>query len=167
MQRTPENFELCLRLISDVKVLQRDQPRDPEVFDKACKFLVETLMDACSRPDIAEEMVGEILRNEDRFPVPATIRRYLRECNYIEADVSAKRDKKEREEAERRKSERKPEPEQTIVSMDTLYRLMKAVGDDERKVLAKEYEACQTPEEEERFLEKWRGLLRQRKSAQP
>jgi hypothetical protein len=110
VERTTENAQMCLGMVEDFKILSRDQPRDPAIFERACEFLVNTLLDACKSPNSAQIVAREIMANEDRFPVPATIRRYLRQNDLVEADVSERQIKAAREECSRRAAERENAP---------------------------------------------------------
>lgn len=52
------------------------------------KMLVETYFSACKDLESATEVHAAVMRNEERVPKPATIRKWLRELDHVELDAS-------------------------------------------------------------------------------
>jgi hypothetical protein len=87
MQLNEENLKYCLGLVNQFEHLKRP-PKDPVA---AQKMLAMALVGACTSQAIAFDVVALTLENEEEFPAPATLRKYLRGQNYLEEDA-ARRD---------------------------------------------------------------------------
>lgn len=96
MELTSDNLAFCMRLVRPFGMMKRVPPE--KRFEEAMDYLAETLMKACSRRDIAEEIAALVIENEEDFPAPGTLRKYLRDRNYVEQDVEARRDERNRRE---------------------------------------------------------------------
>jgi hypothetical protein len=105
MERTTENIQHCTKQTQRFLSIRRDRPMDRADLDLCMDALMETLLKACSKPEVATIIVDAILDNEERWPSVATIRRWMRELTYVEMDVREREDRRIREEWKRRDAE--------------------------------------------------------------
>lgn len=102
MQKTDDNFKFCSELVARFDTA-RQRPTGKEA-ERIQEMLCDTLLDACSSPQVAEEVAKAVARREEFYPSEATIRKYVRE-RYIEADVQAEYAERIRDEISRKKGE--------------------------------------------------------------
>jgi hypothetical protein len=86
MERTLENIQHCNDLARRFLSIRRERPIDKVDVDLCLDALTDTLVKAC-------------------WPSVGTIRRYMRELQYVEVDKREAEDRRHREEQARRKEE--------------------------------------------------------------
>lgn len=96
MELSGSNFDYCMKLAQRFAYMKRLPSEDR--FDGAMEFLAETLVKACKSRETAAEVANLVVEREEDFPAPATLRKYLREMNYVEEDVEKRRDEANRRE---------------------------------------------------------------------
>ena len=97
MQPNVDNIKFCIDLVEPFAIMKR-LPAEHR-FDGAMQALAETLLNACKSREVAAEVAKLVIENEEDFPAPATLRKYLRERNYVEEDVEARNDERSRRES--------------------------------------------------------------------
>lgn len=105
MEQTTENIGFCSEQARRFVSIVRDQPRESWILDESLDALTTTLLRACSSHDVARAVVDEVLSREERWPSPATVRRYMREMLYVEMDVREREDEQQRRQVQRRRQE--------------------------------------------------------------
>jgi hypothetical protein len=105
MERTLENIQHCNDLARRFLSIRRERPIDKVDVDLCLDALTDTLVKACSKPEVASIIVDAIMDGEERWPSVGTIRRYMRELQYVEVDKREAEDRRHREEQARRKEE--------------------------------------------------------------
>jgi hypothetical protein len=94
MENTDENVMFCWNLIQPFLSLKR-LPAEHRI-ESNMQYLAQTLVDACSSQRVAEEVVERVMSKEEEFPAPATLRKALRDLDYVEQDVQRKRQERSR-----------------------------------------------------------------------
>ncbi len=86
MERTEENVAAVAQMVADFDAL-RFKPTDPVIAEKLATWLQDTYLNACRDMDTAKIVHRAFLRHEEEYPRPATVRKYLRQLNFVECDA--------------------------------------------------------------------------------
>lgn len=86
MERTSENVAAVKAMVADFDMM-RYKPTDPVIVAKLERLLMDVYLDGCRDMDIAQEVHRAFLRHEEEYPRPASVRKYLRQLNFVECDV--------------------------------------------------------------------------------
>lgn len=160
MERTIENIQYCGNLVKRFLSIRRERPIDKADVDLCLDALADTLVKACSKPEVAAIIVDAVLDGEERWPSVGTIRRYMRELQYVEMDVREREDKRMREEQARRKAEDASRgtlcPPDIARRMDRLY---VQLCSDELKAFGEEFQAACDDETAREILTKYETLF--------
>lgn len=82
----PEIAEALERFLEEYDVL-RSRPASEDRMKTLRRLICETYLSSCRTLDDMVSVHRAIMRNEEHYPMPATIRRYIRMLNMVEADV--------------------------------------------------------------------------------
>lgn len=82
----PEIAEALGRFLEEYDVL-RSRPASEDRMKTLRRLICETYLSSCRTLDDMVLVHRAIMRNEEHYPMPATIRRYIRMLNMVEADM--------------------------------------------------------------------------------
>lgn len=87
MRFTEDNMDKIRSFVAEYRILNPRHLRDADLMKLAMDKLVETYTSACKDMDSATSIHKAVMRNEEYFPAPATIRKWLRKLNHVERDI--------------------------------------------------------------------------------
>jgi hypothetical protein len=87
MENTEESTILTRQWVNQYAALLPHKYKTQDQVNAAAEHLIEVYHSACVKLEHAKRVHGAIMRNEAWFPLESTIRKWIRELNFVELGV--------------------------------------------------------------------------------